>query len=61
MGSSLAITLPAFFVKVNEIEKGKEIKVYYNLNDVLIACCDETPESLIENLKTIITRLEEKK
>ena len=60
MGSSLAITLPAFFVKANEIEKGKEIKVFYNLDDVLVAYCDEAPESLIERLKTIITRLEEK-
>ena len=36
VGTSLALTLPALFVKANEIEKGAISKVYYNLDGVLI-------------------------
>ena len=51
-GSSLAMTLPAMFVKANEIEKGSVLKVHYNLNGVLvISNCDDpdnTRKCLIE-------------
>ena len=51
-GSSLAMTLPAMFVKANEIEKGSVLKVHYNLNGVLvISTCDDpdnTRKCLIE-------------
>ena len=43
-GSSLAVTLPAFFVKANEIEKGSIGKVYYGLEGILVV-------SLVDDLK----------
>jgi antitoxin component of MazEF toxin-antitoxin module len=57
-GSSLAVTLPAFFVKANEIEKGSVGKVYYGLEGILVV-------SLVDDLKAreglteIIERLNE--
>ena len=35
-GSSLAMTLPALFVKSNEIEKGQHMNVLFGLDGVLI-------------------------
>lgn len=56
-GSSLALTLPAMFVKGNEIEKGSVVKVLYNLDGVLVMSYRENPETLVENLTTIIDKL----
>ena len=57
-GSSLAMTLPAMFVKANEIEKGSMINVYYNLDGVLvIAYCDD-PKNMKKYLIEIATKLE---
>lgn len=59
-GSSLAMTLPAFFVKANEIEKGSVLKVLYGLEGTLVLFnCDE-PRVLRDCLKEIIQKLEEK-
>jgi antitoxin component of MazEF toxin-antitoxin module len=57
-GSSLALTLPALFVKACEVEKGSVGKVYYGLDGVLVV-------SLVDDLKAreglteIIDRLNE--
>jgi antitoxin component of MazEF toxin-antitoxin module len=55
-GSSLALTLPALFVKANEVEKGSVGKVYYGLNGVLVVSLvdDSTAK---EGLAEIINRL----
>ena len=59
-GSSLAMTLPAFFVKANEIEKGSVLKVLYGFKGVLVLFnCDE-PKTLRDCLNEIIQILEEK-
>jgi antitoxin component of MazEF toxin-antitoxin module len=59
-GSSLAVTLPAMFVKANEIEKGAVVKVLYCLDGVLILSRFEEDELLKSPLMTIIEKLEKK-
>jgi len=59
-GSSLSITLPAFFVKANEVEKGSLLKVFYNLDGVLIVSCGDDAEAVLENLMSIQSMLDEK-
>jgi len=59
-GSSLAMTLPAFFVKANEIEKGSRVNVLYGLDGVLVLFNCEDPEKLRGCILDILDRLEEK-
>ena len=59
-GSSLAMTLPAMFVKANEIKKGSVLKVYYGLDGVLVISGVEKEENLFKILRNIIEKLEEK-
>ena len=60
VGSSLALTLPAFFVKANNIEKGELLEVYYNLKCVLIVSfCDnsrELGEGVVEIIESIMKK-----
>lgn len=56
-GSSLAMTLPALFVKANEVEKGSVGTVYYSLDGVLVVSVVDVP-SAREGLKKIIDKLE---
>ena len=58
-GSSLAMTLPAMFVKANEVEKGSVINVLYGLDGVLVASWVDEPEALRERLVEIIEKLDE--
>ena len=57
-GSSLAVTLPAMFVKACEIEKGSVLNVVYGLNGIMVASSIAEPESLMKQLLEIIVRLE---
>ena len=57
-GSSLALTLPAMFVKANEIEKGSIMKVLYGLEGVLVASQVEDDGALRECLLNILDNLE---
>lgn len=59
-GSSLAMTLPALFVKANEIEKGSILDVLYGLDGVLVVFNCEDPKKLRECLANILLKLEEK-
>ena len=58
-GSSLSITLPAFFVKANEIRKGSLLKVIYNLDGVLIVFYGDDSEAMLEHLKAIQNKIDE--
>jgi antitoxin component of MazEF toxin-antitoxin module len=58
-GSSLAMTLPALFVKASEVEKGSVLSVMYGLDGVLVASGVDTPEALRERLVEIIEKLDE--
>ena len=58
-GSSLSITLPAFFVKANEVMKGSLLKVVYNLDGVLIVFCGDDSEVMLEHLKAIQKKIDE--
>lgn len=59
-GSSLAMTLPALFVKANEIEKGSILDVVYGLDGILVLFNCEDPEKLKGCLVDILHKLEEK-
>ena len=59
-GSSLAMTLPALFVKANEIEKGSVMNVHYGLEGVLVLSQGEDPEVTMKCLTKILDVLEEK-
>ncbi len=59
-GSSLAMTLPAMFVKANEIEKGSLINVYFDLNGVLVMSNCDDPMNTRKCLIEIAKKLEEK-
>ena len=59
-GSSLAMTLPALFVKANEIEKGSILDVLYGLDGVLVLFNCEDPEVTMKCLTKILDVLEEK-
>ena len=59
-GSSLAMTLPALFVKANEIKKGSILDVLYGLDGVLVLFNFEDPEKLRGCLVDILQKLEEK-
>lgn len=58
-GSSLALTLPAMFVKASEIEKGSVMSVLYGLDGVLIMFQSEDHKT-IDGLMKILEELEEK-
>jgi antitoxin component of MazEF toxin-antitoxin module len=58
-GSSLAMTLPAMFVKANEVEKGAVGKVYYGLDGVLVVSLVDEPR-VMEYLMEIVEKLSEK-
>lgn len=59
-GSSLAMTLPAFFVKANEIEKGSVIKVHYGMDGVLVISKCEEPEVTMRCLTEMLDAMGEK-
>ena len=57
-GSSLAITLPALFVKANEVEKGSVGKVYFGLDGILVVSVVEDSK-VRASLMKIIEKLDE--
>jgi antitoxin component of MazEF toxin-antitoxin module len=57
-GTSLAMTLPAMFVKVSEIKKGSKLEVMYGLDGVLIISQSENLH-VKEGLSKILKKLEE--
>lgn len=58
-GSSLAVTLPALFVKACEIEKGLELEVLFGLDGVLVLSdCVDTVE-LKDKLMVIVDKITE--
>jgi antitoxin component of MazEF toxin-antitoxin module len=59
-GSSLALTLPAMFVKVNEIEKGSKMNVLYGLDGVLIISNISDKKELQVILINIINEIRKK-
>ncbi len=60
-GSSLAMTLPAMFVKASEIEKGSQLKVLYGLDGVLVLSkCDDV-DFMVDCLNSIIEKMNEVK
>ncbi len=60
-GSSLAVTLPAIFVKACEISKGTELEVHHNLDGVLVVSDVKDLNVLIERLLDITQKIQDKK
>ena len=58
-GSSLAMTLPALFAKVNEIKQGSVLNVYYGLDGVLVLSSNEDEGSMKEIVEKILKDLDE--
>ncbi len=60
-GSSLAMTLPAMFVKASEIVKGSRLKVLYGLDGVLVLSkCDDV-DVVVDCLNSIINKMNDVK
>ena len=59
-GSSLAMTLPALFVKTSAIEKGAVVNVLYDLEGILVISQHDDRQTR-EGLMKILEKLEEKK
>lgn len=59
-GSSLAVTLPALFVKACEVEKGLELEVLFGLDGVLVVSCHMDVEQLRDRLALIVEKIDEK-
>ena len=57
-GSSLALTIPAMFAKINDIEKGKRLNLFYDLNGTLILANCENEEELKKCLINVLESLE---
>ncbi len=58
-GTSLAITLPSLFVKGNEVRKGSEMKIHYELNGIFIVSNTEEPSFIVKSLVEILYRLDD--
>ena len=59
MGSSLAITLPAFFAKVNDIKKGSKVEVLYGLKGVIIITKLKNKKEIKKHLLNIIDNIKD--
>lgn len=59
-GSSLAVTIPALFVKACEIEKGAEVNILYDLDDLLVVWDQRETAVLRVRLRSLLEKLEEK-
>jgi antitoxin component of MazEF toxin-antitoxin module len=60
LGSSLAMTIPALFVKANEVEKGQEVSVIFGLDGVLVLSSHEDYKMIRERLLNIIEGIEKR-
>jgi hypothetical protein len=60
-GTSLAITLPALFVKGNEIRKGCAANTFFGFDGVLISTWIDDYDKLIKTLNEIIEELDKRK
>ena len=56
-GSSLAMTLPAMFVKACELRKGSRLNVFYGLDGVLVLSKCEGVELTLDMLEKIVDDL----
>ncbi|EMR74210.1 hypothetical protein MCGE09_00083 [Thaumarchaeota archaeon SCGC AB-539-E09] len=59
-GSSLALTLPAMFTRMNEIEKGATVNVLYGLDGILVVADNKDSEDLQKCLLIMVENLEKK-
>ena len=58
-GSSYAITIPALYVKLNEVKKGSLLNIIYNTDNVMIVS-KVRPEKVLTHLEKLIRDIEEK-
>ena len=60
-GSSLALTIPAMYAKINDIDKGKRLNLFYDLNGTLILVNCDSEAELVEKLISFLKTLEKNK
>lgn len=60
MGSSLGMTIPAFFAKYNQIRKGSELKTLYSQDGFMIICSEGNSEETIQRLREVMKELVDK-
>ena len=60
-GSSLAVTLPALFVKACDIDKGSNLEVVYGLDGALVVSDSIEPDILRARLLFILQHLDDEK
>jgi len=60
MGSSLAMTIPALFVKANEVEKGQEVSVIFGFDGILVLSKFADHEAIRGPLLSILESIEER-
>jgi len=60
MGSSLGMTIPAFFAKYNQIGKGSELKTLYDNGDFMIICSESNKEETIQKLRRLMEELKQR-
>ena len=58
-GSSLAVTIPALFVKACEIEKGLEMEMLFGLDGVLVLSGRMAMDELRDRLLLIVDKINE--
>ena len=58
-GSSYAITIPALYVKLNEVKKGSLLNIIYSTDNVMIVS-KVRPEKVLTHLEELIRDIEEK-
>jgi hypothetical protein len=59
-GSSLALTIPAMYAKINDIQKGERLSLFYDLEGILVLADCTNEEELKECLIGFIKSLEDK-
>lgn len=57
-GSSLALTIPAMYAKINNIQKGDRLSLYYNLDGILVLSNFDNEKELKDYLSAFIKSLE---
>jgi antitoxin component of MazEF toxin-antitoxin module len=57
-GTCLAVTIPATFAKVHELEKGSILKIFFGLDGVLVVSCDDDEEGLAKSLRKLLDGLD---
>jgi len=57
LGSSLALTIPNLYIKLNNIKKSKEMYMFFNIEDIIILCPHNDDDLLKNSLTNFLDEL----